>query len=165
MSGQMELLQDQVRTLTEQVETLAAEVRALRDIEEIKQLKARYCRFIDTQDWAAWRDEVLTEDFAHESLGETIAGRDAVVDSVAGAMEGGTSFHHVHAPEIAITGADTATGVWALRDVTKLPGDGTPIVFRGAGYYAEDYVRTDQGWRVQRNVVTFHDVEPTELAP
>ena len=26
-----------------------------RDIEEIKQLKARYCRLLDTKDWASWR--------------------------------------------------------------------------------------------------------------
>ncbi|MDT5245538.1 MAG: hypothetical protein QOD36_2914, partial [Mycobacterium sp.] len=27
----------------------------LLEIEAIKQLKARYCRFLDTKDWQAWR--------------------------------------------------------------------------------------------------------------
>ena len=34
---------------------------ALREIEAIKQLKARYCRFLDTKDLASWR-AVFTAD-------------------------------------------------------------------------------------------------------
>jgi 3-phenylpropionate/cinnamic acid dioxygenase small subunit len=28
----------------------------LNDIESIKQLKARYCRYLDTKDWDRWRE-------------------------------------------------------------------------------------------------------------
>ena len=34
---------------------------ALMEIESIKQLKARYCRYLDTKDWDSWRD-VFTDD-------------------------------------------------------------------------------------------------------
>ena len=31
----------------------------LLEIEAIKQLKARYCRLLDTKDWQAWREPLL----------------------------------------------------------------------------------------------------------
>jgi len=34
---------------------------AAEDLEAIKQLRARYCRLLDTKDWEGWRD-VFTED-------------------------------------------------------------------------------------------------------
>jgi hypothetical protein len=34
------------------------------DIEQIKQLKARYFRLMDTKDWVAWRD-LFTDDCLH----------------------------------------------------------------------------------------------------
>ncbi len=39
-------------------------VEKLWDIEQIKQLKARYFRLMDTKDWAAWR-ELFTDDCLH----------------------------------------------------------------------------------------------------
>jgi 3-phenylpropionate/cinnamic acid dioxygenase small subunit len=39
---------------------------ALVEIESIKQLKARYCRYLDNNDWDRWRD-LFTDDF----LGDT----------------------------------------------------------------------------------------------
>ena len=39
---------------------------ALIDIESIKQLKARYCRYLDTKDWDRWRD-LFTDDFVGDT--------------------------------------------------------------------------------------------------
>ena len=39
---------------------------ALPEIEAIKQLKARYCRFLDTKDWAAWRG-IFADDFLSDT--------------------------------------------------------------------------------------------------
>ena len=136
-----------------ELEHLKEEIQWLRDVEEIKQLKARYCRIVDSQDWKAWGEEILTEDFHFESDGGVQEGRDAVVAFVSSALEGASTVHHCHTPEITITGADTATGVWAMQDHVKMPGNGSPIMFRGAGHYYEDYVRTPQGWRIRSAVL------------
>ena len=48
------------------------------DIEAIKQLKARYCRTMDTKDWAAMR-EVFADDVTMdttESGGDVVTGAD-----------------------------------------------------------------------------------------
>ena len=39
------------------------------EIEQIKQLKARYFRLMDTKDWDAWR-ELFTDDCVHHLPGE-----------------------------------------------------------------------------------------------
>src|SRR5438128_1643404 len=46
---------------------LRAELQRLRDIEEIRQLRARYFLCVDHQEWERWGREVLTEDFHFES--------------------------------------------------------------------------------------------------
>src|SRR5262245_61312520 len=107
-----QILAEKVRALEAQVRELEASVQMLRDIEEIKQLKARYVRHIDAQDWQAWADEVITEDFRHESVGEVYEGRDHAIESISKAMAGGVATHQCHTPEITITDADHATGIW-----------------------------------------------------
>ena len=38
----------------------------LLEIEAIKQLKARYCRLLDTKDWQGWRD-LFSDDFLSDT--------------------------------------------------------------------------------------------------
>ena len=51
------------------------DVAALLEIEEIKQLKGRYCRYLDAKDWDAWRD-LLANNFISEIAG--VGGRQTV---------------------------------------------------------------------------------------
>jgi hypothetical protein len=60
-----------------------------------------------------------------------------------------TTVHHGHTPEITITGADTATGIWAMMDIVKL-GAG----FRGYGHYHEEYIKQAGRWRIRRLKLT-----------
>lgn len=45
---------------------------ALPEIEAIKRLKARYCRYLDTKDWQAWRS-LFADDFLSDTSGRTCA--------------------------------------------------------------------------------------------
>ena len=63
--------------------------------------------------------------------------------------------HHGHMPEIMLTGADTATGVWAMMDLVKL-GEG----FRGYGHYHEEYVKQAGRWRIRRLRLTRLETMP-----
>jgi hypothetical protein len=87
-------------------------------IESIKQLKARYCRYLDTKDWAAWR-AIFTNDFlsdTSEAGGKLIIGADDFVACTRKAIgrPAQATAHQVHAPEIELTSEATARGVWAL---------------------------------------------------
>src|ERR1700722_2406544 len=124
-------------------------------IESIKQLKARYCRYLDTKDWAAWRS-IFTDDFVSdtsEAGGKLIVGAD---DFVAFTRKGigrpaQATAHQVHAPEIELTSATTARGVWALQDVVRF-GPGLSLV--GHGHYHETYENIDGQWFIKSSKLT-----------
>ena len=134
----------------------------LADIEEIKQLKARYFRLMDTKQWAEWR-EVLSEDCVLEYLGGPdlrMEGRDAVVEFVSGALDGAVSVHLGHMPEIEITGPTSARGTWAMSDVVEWTGDMRPNSLRGFGHYEDHYVKTNGEWLIRHLRITRLRVDP-----
>jgi uncharacterized protein (TIGR02246 family) len=128
-------------------------LRRLLDIEEIKQLKARYFRTLDHKDWDGF-GQVFARDAVLEvpEAGIVEHGRDAIVATVSAPLVGTRTVHHGHMPEIEITGADTARGTWAMFDYVEWPasesGDRVGIV--GFGHYLEEYVREDGEWRIAR---------------
>jgi hypothetical protein len=122
------------------------------DIEQIKQLKARYFRFLDTKQWEAYRG--LFTDDAQCWLGwggqphtgpwtpdEFVQGISAAHD-----RDRAVSVHQGHMPEIEITGERTARGIWAMFDWVDHP---QARAFQGFGHYYEEYTKGDDGrWRI-----------------
>ncbi|MGQ2941395.1 MAG: nuclear transport factor 2 family protein [Blastomonas fulva] len=133
---------------------------AFSDWLDICNLKARYCRCLDTKDWQGYA-EVFADDAVLDtspSGGLTIAGRDALVAYVRSSVSEDTiTTHHIHAPEIAIDG-DTATGIWAMQDRNIWP-NGRKLL--GFGHYHERYVRTADGWRIAESSLTRINMEMT----
>jgi hypothetical protein len=66
----------------------------------------------------------------------------------------------VHHPEIDMTGADSATGVWALDDLVLLTD--LSLTVRGAAYYTDEYVKVGDAWRIRH---TGYKRVYEELAP
>jgi hypothetical protein len=126
---------------------------ALVDIEAIKRLKARYCRLLDTKDWAGWR-QVFTDDFLSDtspSGGKLIRGADEFVAFTRKSLRSQPTVHQVHAPEIALTSPTTADGVWALEDVVRFsPG----VNLRGYGHYTETYEKVGTEWLISSSTLT-----------
>jgi SnoaL-like domain len=127
------------------------------DVEEIRRLKARYCRFLDTRDIPAWRalfapDVVVLLDLAVSTGGADpqtmppLEGLAAFEPVVLGGIEGATTMHHCHTPEIDLTSPTTATGIWAMEDLLIF-GDGSEM--HGAGHYRETYEKYDGAWRIK----------------
>ena len=52
----------------------------------------------------------------------------------------------MHTPEIELTSATTARGIWALQDVVRF-GPGVTLV--GYGHYHETYEKRDGAWRIK----------------
>ena len=125
---------------------------------EICNLKARYCRCLDTKDWDGYRavyaDDAILD--TSPSGGLRIEGADAAVAYVRSSISNDTiTTHHVHAPEIEIDG-DTATGIWAMQDRNIWP---TGRKLLGFGHYHERYVRVDGAWLIAGSTLTRINME------
>jgi uncharacterized protein (TIGR02246 family) len=115
------------------------------DIEEIKKLKARYFRGLDTKDWDLYRS-VFTDDmvFTYLGTGDVVEGLDAFMDYASGLTM--TSVHHGHMPEIDLTSPDSATGIWSMEDHVRWD-DGFET--HGYGHYFETYEKVEGRWRIK----------------
>lgn len=127
------------------------------DLEAIRQLKARYCRFLDTRDIDSWRtvfstDVVAKVDLAVSTGGAdpmtspAIEGVDQFVPAVLAGIGDAATMHHCHTPEITLTSEVTATGIWAMEDWLIFP-DGREL--HGAGHYHETYEKQHGTWRIK----------------
>jgi uncharacterized protein (TIGR02246 family) len=123
---------------------------ALAATEEIKQLKARYFRLMDTKQWEDWAD-VFTEDLDAwiEGYSDASVGRDAFVSSVSAMLADALTVHHGHMPEIEVTGPRTARGIWAMFDYVKFTSPERQLELKGYGHYHEEYRKGADGrWRI-----------------
>jgi hypothetical protein len=135
-------------------------------VEEIRQLKARYFRCVDTKDW-----EQLALVFAPDvkfdrttgtrlrdpwtgvwnpplpELPLIVSGRDEVVRMVRAATEDIHTVHHGFMPEIDILSESAALGVWAMSD--ELRDRDCRLIVRGSGHYHETYERAASGWAIK----------------
>ncbi len=118
----------------------------------IANIKAAYCRLLDTKDWDGWA-QLFTEDVevdVRDSGGTLEKGRDAFVASVRASIETTKTAHQVHFPEIAIDG-DSATAIWPMQD-RLIWEDGRTMT--GYGHYHERYVKQDGRWRIATQKLT-----------
>jgi SnoaL-like domain len=142
----------------------AMAVRRLVDIEEIKQLKARYFRLVDAKDWDAWGCVFAIDAVLEIPEGDLVhRGRDEIVANVSTVMADLRTVHHGHMPEIELTGPDSARGVWAMFDYVEWPAqDDRCVGLRGYGHYVEEYVREDGEWRIARSRLDRLRVDPLD---
>jgi uncharacterized protein (TIGR02246 family) len=143
-------------------------LRRLLDIEEIKQLKARYFRTLDTRDWDGF-GQVFARDAVLEvpEVDMTQQGRGDIVAFVRDSLVGTRTVHHGHMPEVEVTGPDTARGTWAMFDYVEWPASasGARVGLRGYGHYREEYVREDGQWRIGRSRLERLRVDPLGELP
>ena len=120
------------------------------DIDEIKRVKYRYLRALDTKHWDEFAD-TLTEDIVGDygsSLGEEhrFTDRDTLVEFMRKSMPANElTEHRVTHPEIDVDG-DDATGTWYLQDRVIVPDFN--FMLYGAAFYHDRYRRTADGWRI-----------------
>ncbi|SCW77937.1 SnoaL-like domain-containing protein [Sphingobium faniae] len=150
----------------------------LRNIEAIKQCKARYCYSVDARDWSGFAsvfapDAVwdisgcmiarhpetgewnsIGSSFSLEELEEfsraiqPVAGAEAIAAAGKAAMIGKSSFHKLFAPIIEFTAADQAKAIWPSEDHVHA-SDGPFVYMNGIGYYHETYEHLDGRWRIK----------------
>ena len=120
----------------------------VRDRLAIYELKARYCRLLDTKQWDEWR-ELFTEDYVLDVSaaggGPPIEGRDAAMASVFASIGQAVTAHQVHFPEITLNG-DEALAVFPMQD-RVIFGPQKPSI-TGYGHYHDRLVRRNGEWKI-----------------
>ncbi len=135
-------------------------------IEEIKVLKARYFRFVDTKDWTGL-EGIFTPDVIAD-FSESVPERNEAlltkgaanfVAGLAPLLQHAVTVHHGHMPEIEITSDTTAKAIWPMEDWLWMP-EGAPFkTLHGLGHYHETYVRLAGQWRINTTRLTRLRVE------
>ncbi len=137
------------------------------DREAIKELKARYWRFVDAKDWDGFR-QVFTDDVHVQIMdAEPVDGADAFLTYVRAAV-GAQTVHHGHTPEIALDSPTTAHGTWALADYVEWdpdPETGARRGFKGFGRYDETYRKVDGEWKIASMRLSYIRMDPLMPEP
>ncbi|MFE5143996.1 nuclear transport factor 2 family protein [Streptomyces fagopyri] len=135
---------------------------AIESIESIKQLKARYFRFVDEKR----HDELaalFTPDAKIVTDGIAFGSPADFADTVRDFIGAAPTVHHGHMPEIEITAPDTASGIWAMEDLLTFPaGENAPEGHNGYGQYRETYRRVDGNWLIESLSLTRFRKDPLE---
>ena len=147
-----------------------SDVQRLLDLEQIRELKARYCRFIDTKQWQLLRS-LFTDGARFEGFRAAPTGADAdtFVRGVSTRLKDAISVHHCHTPEIVFTDASTARGIWAMMDYLEWPSPvnlpeapEAPAArgFYGFGHYEEEYRKIGDDWKMHFLRLTRMRIDP-----
>ena len=136
-------------------------------IEDIKQLKARYFRAIDTHDW-----DLLATIFADDAVFDfteanydpnfpdpdrnvtpPVEGGPQIVEAIKSALTNANSAHHGHIPEITVTSETTASGIIPMEDNVRSIGGDVDFTLKGYGYYEETYEKIDGAWKIKTSYI------------
>lgn len=127
-------------------------VEQLIAIENIKQLKYRYFRALDCNDWNAFGATLTQDCEANYSSGHLhFDGRDAIVDFMRTNMSSAQflSMHTAHHPEITISDDfKLATGAWYLQDTVLIIEAKRKLY--GTAIYKDEYINVDGQWLISK---------------
>ncbi len=114
----------------------------------IADVKARYCRYLDTKQWDEFA-ALFTENFlldVSEGTGlPMVHGRDEAVAQIRSSIEEAVTVHQVHQPEMRFDESGVQV-IWAMQDRVIWSADKPSLV--GFGHYHERYVQQGAQWKI-----------------
>ena len=114
--------------------------------EEIKLLKARRDRAVDTKDWDLYRALHADDHVSHNQGFERWETADVMIENVKALLgENRTTVHHSHTPEITFESSTKAKGIWGMEDLIFDTASGE-LLIHGFGFYHETYENRDGKW-------------------
>ena len=144
------------------IEAIERRLKALEDIEAIRQTKYDYWHGIDLKDWDQVTNAFTTD--AHANYGRPdwcFENRDTLVAWLR-ANENGEYYsvsHSGHNPQVKILSETRATGFFKLHDWVRIEPS---ITLRGWGHYRDEFTKEADGrWRI--SVLTLDYVYKEEL--
>jgi hypothetical protein len=125
----------------------------LQTINSIEALKARFFRALDTKEWTEF-ESTLADDIEvdHTALGgHQATGATNYVALLQEDYDGTVTVHDAHMPEIELTAADSAVGVWAMQVLLVRPDGQRVLAF---GHHQDTYGLQDGRWLITTSTST-----------
>lgn len=116
-------------------------------IEQIRQMKYRYFRAVDTHNWALFADCFSADATAAYNSGKLSAtGREAITSMISESMDKPLllTLHQGHHPEIVLLNDREAEGTWHLQDRVII--EEYQLILEGAAIYSDRYINIDGQW-------------------
>jgi SnoaL-like domain len=156
-----------IEALSRRILELENLVGTLRHKDEIRDLKAAYCRYADSGAGRNWRPDndefskytrlpwdqraalisgLFSETGVFEVGGVKKVGRKDIESFFAGPSRLTLAVHMAMNPSITVDG-DRAWGIWHMLVPFALD---TGVAVWSCGRYEDEFVRTSEGWRIQR---------------
>ncbi|MBW2942187.1 nuclear transport factor 2 family protein [Zhongshania aquimaris] len=136
--------------------SLEERIQCIEDMEDIKKLKARWWFACDVRDTDGMRNCYNESDF---EIDFGFIGTYTNMDEFIGVFEdlacnpSHIDMHHGMAPDITITGPNTAEGRWRMR--FQLLETEKKMIQMMHGYYDDKYIKLDSGeWKMSRTKYT-----------
>ena len=143
------------------------DVERVSAVQEIKQLKAKYFRGVDTADGELVRS-ILAEDCVLDMMGcctDPATGRD-LFPAMNVVMRGRDSWisdglsrygivsaHQGHNVEVEFTGETTANVIWSMTDRLWFPPGEEFSLLTGYGYYHDTCEKVDGSWKLKTSTI------------
>ncbi len=142
------------------------DVERLIALEEIKQVKARYFRCMDTKDWAAFEAVFAPDAMAdYSSEGDakewSATGAANIVALVRKVVGSAISVHHGHMAEVEVISPTSARGIFAMEDLIWWPEGSRRKTLHGWGHYHETFEKHGTKWVIKALRLTRLRVEET----
>lgn len=127
---------------------LEKKVQKLSDTEEIKALKGKYLRCLDTKDWDGIRETFAPGIKTDYSDGKySFDNPDDIVAFLAKSMPSSViTQHQCHTPEIWFESDTVAWGYWYLQDYLIIPEH--EMRLKGTAIYKDKYEKVDGKWLI-----------------
>lgn len=130
---------------------MAYTLQQLSDFEDIRTLKHRYFRGIDTADMALlsglFTDDI-TVDYRSDGYRVQLQGYENMLEFLASSFHSDAlAMHHGHMPDIKLTGDTTATGIWYLEDI--FIDLSIKNYCLGTAIYKDRYRKVGDTWKIE----------------
>lgn len=139
-------------------------------VAEIERVFAARLRCMDTKQWHRYA-ALHTEDVVSETWGglpddkqprsggtvNRVVGNHLLAETIRALLDGPvpvTTVHHGHTPEIELTSATTARGVWAMEDLLWWSDGEREMHLHGYGHYHEEYRKVEGQWLISYRKLT-----------
>jgi hypothetical protein len=130
----------------------AATLQRLADVEEIRQVKARYFRYLDSKQWS----KLAALFTAHPTIdvGAKYSSGKELAEKTAALLGDAPTAHQGFLPEIEVRG-NHASAIWAMEDYVSFPpGSSYKNGFHGYGQYHDTYQRINGHWYISSTALS-----------